>query len=112
MSTGAIIGIVIGAIAAVVIVAGLVYWQRNRRLEKRRVEAREHRELAEDRSRQAALAEAEAKERTGRAEREQLAAQEQQQRAAQEQAAARASQERADELDPDRDEGEAEDRSE
>lgn len=103
MSTGAIIGIVIGAVVVIALLTFLFSRQRGRKLEERRVEARGHREAAEERSREAALARAEAQEREAKAERERLAAEAQAERADREEAEAAELHERAREVDPDGD---------
>lgn len=101
MDTWLIIVLVIVAL----IVLGAVFVgmrrQKESKLTEQRVEAGEHREQAETRSRQAEVAEAEAEERAARAKREQLAADEQAERAERERASAQELHERAREVDPD-----------
>jgi hypothetical protein len=110
MDVGLIIAIVIAAVAVIALVFLIGRKRRETRLEERRVEAHTHREEAQIRGARAEQTRAEAEERAARARREQALADEQAAAANREQRFARERQHHADELDPDRDVEDAEER--
>src|SRR5437763_4572678 len=117
MSTGAIVAIAVGAVIVLAIILVLGRMARNRRLERRRGQARELRQEASARSQRAEEVRASADEATARAERRQAEADEQTakarkdsvaaeregEHAAEEILAARTRHDRAREIDPDTD---------
>jgi FtsZ-interacting cell division protein ZipA len=120
MSTGAIVAIVIGAVLLIALLVFLARRGRERRFEKMRSEAQEHRQEARIRQRSAARDQAEADEAEARAKKARASAEEQaaQARRAEAEAEAKADharherghveqlEERATELDPDAEDGE------
>ena len=101
MDVGAIIALVIVAIAIVALVLFFTGRAKERKVEQRRAEAHEHREEGKVRDARASRAEAEAEERAARAKREQALAEEHAATAKRERRFAREKLGTADELDPD-----------
>jgi type II secretory pathway pseudopilin PulG len=101
MSAGAVIGIVIVALAIVAFLALVVPRMRARKLEQRRAQAQGHREEAHLRQTRAEREAARADEQSARARRQAAEAEERSQRAQAERSAAREHVRRASELDPD-----------
>lgn len=100
MNTGAIAGVVIGAIIIVALLCLAITLVRRSQLRRRRELAREHREEAEVRTARAERREAEAAERQARAEREQAIAREQAAHAGADRRAAGERHAKASRLDP------------
>ena len=112
MDVGAIIALVIAAIAIVALVLFFTGRAKERKVEQRRVEAHQHREEGKVRDARATRAEAEAEERAARAKREQALAEEHAATAKRERRFAREKLGTADELDPDVDNDGRDDRTE
>ena len=101
MDAGVIIAIVIGALVLIALLAWAGRRGRERKLETRRVEAKEHRLEGEVMTARADRQEAEAEERAARARREQAIAAEQAASAERDRDVANERHERAADLDPD-----------